>query len=779
MKRILIVVLLPLFITSIPTYAINGPIEIKSPNIYGEFLWTKEYVDNITAEGIIDYSDILLPRRPIRRGEFIKWLVKAKELRLVDTGYEFSDVPKNHPLHTYIVTAAVNEIIEKEKEFHPNDALLRYQMGMWLITAKGKDACEEAKKYMEEPLVLAQDGYYELKEISPEVAGKLSVCYLPKNQLMYYRKNGDFRCIMPKETAVLGEACHSLWMLRHPPKEEKEIIIGLPQEPRTLFYNADSMTAMTQVAGLIYSTTVEGYDENWCIYPSLIKVIPTLENKLWKVYANGTMEVTYELRRGLKWADGKPITSQDLKFAFCLFNHPAFPIVHTQIDRWIKLEIVDNYTVKIKWDHPYLYANYGISIMPKHYWNYDLEYDLNDPNYYVEDDPNTPEDETYKSDQYKKDEEFIVEAVMSEYKERPLHAGPYKVKEWNKGQYIKLERNENFMLDKPLAKEITFKIIESTDSLFNAAKEGYIDVVTFGLTYDQALELEKYSRKKENISSLISIFVPALTWEHIDLNVDNEILSDKNVRKALIYSIDRQGIVNKFFNGKQPVSHSWLPSRHPAYDNSTITKYEYNLQKADKLLNEAGWTLDPYTGLREKDGETLLITFKTTSYNKTREDIQKEIKAYWEKVGIKVEVKNETTTTFFISTLQLREFSGPTACMYAWVMGPSSNLYSLLHSSQIPNDKNGYTGQNYTGYSNKEVDRLLDENYESLDKDKINKNLRKIQEIVTDELPSIPLYDRVDCCAINRKLKNFLPTGTTTAITWNGYLWYFEEQNNR
>jgi len=90
MKRILIVVLLLLFITSIPTYAINGPIEIKSPNIYGEFLWTKEYVDNITAEGIIDYSDILLPRRPIRRGEFIKWLVKAKELRLVDTGYEFS-----------------------------------------------------------------------------------------------------------------------------------------------------------------------------------------------------------------------------------------------------------------------------------------------------------------------------------------------------------------------------------------------------------------------------------------------------------------------------------------------------------------------------------------------------------------------------------------------------------------------------------------------------------------------------------------------------------------
>ena len=84
---------------------------------------------------------------------------------------------------------------------------------------------------------------------------------------------------------------------------------------------------------------------------------------------------------------------------------------------------------------------------------------------------------------------------------------------------------------------------------------------------------------------------------------------------------------NKFFNGKQPVSHSWLPSRHPAYDNSTITKYEYNPQKADKLLNEAGWTLDPYNGLREKDGETLLITFKTTSYNKTREDIQKEIKA--------------------------------------------------------------------------------------------------------------------------------------------------------
>ena len=112
-------------------------------------------------------------------------------------------------------------------------------------------------------------------------------------------------------------------------------------------------------------------------------------------------------------------------------------------------------------------------------------------------------------------------------------------------------------------------------------------------------------------------------------------------------------------------------------------------------------------------------------------------------------------------------------------MGPTTNLYSILHSTQIPNYNNGYTGQNYTGYSNKEVDRLLDENNETLDKDKINKNLRKIQEIITEELPSIPLYDRTDCSAINRKLKNFLPTGTTTAVTWNGYLWYFEEQNNR
>jgi len=757
-----------------------GPGETTIPEEkQGTLEWTQEYVDNLVEAGVVTKDDTKDIFREITRGEFLKWLITAKGFQVVDSGHEFKDVPKNNSYHDYIITAAVNDIVPKTDNFKPDEPLLRYDASIWLVNAWGEKAKADAAGYTE-PLIPAQDAY---DEIPSEAVGPMTICYLPEYQMLYYKyKEGDdLRYCLPKASLLVGEACHSIYMLTHPPKRGGSLVIGQAQEPKTLFSGADTMSAMSQITDLLYNGMIGGWDENWCLYPIMVKRVPTKENGLWKILDDGRMEVTYELRSNLKWSDGTLITPEDFVFAHYFFNHPAFPTVHTMVDKWIdKIEAVDANTIKVYWNTHYFYANLGVSLMPKKWFtekfNYELKpYNLNDPNYYVEDNPDTPEDETFKSEQYKNDEAFIRKAVESEYKEKPFHCGAYKVKNWVKGQTITLEANDNFLYGRPLLDEIIFRTIENTDTLLASALAGNTDMTLVGFTFDQAQQIVKTPDCSHK-----AVFTPSLTWEHIDLTLTDQkgnpypALSDINVRKALLYGIDRQVIVDQFFGGVQPVSHSWLPPKHPAYDEEQIIKYDYNPEKAKQLLDEAGWKLNNSTNKREKDGKVLSIIFSTTAGNKTREQVQAVIADQWRELGIEVLVKNENSTSFFGTTLQTRQFSGPSAFMYAWVMGPNSNLYSIVNSSQIPTEENGYTGQNFTGYKNETVDKLTNDVFKSMDKEEIYTKLRECQRILTDELPSLPLFTRSDVSSVHKDLRGFRPTGTQTAMTWNAPWWYWD-----
>jgi peptide/nickel transport system substrate-binding protein len=175
-------------------------------------------------------------------------------------------------------------------------------------------------------------------------------------------------------------------------------------------------------------------------------------------------------------------------------------------------------------------------------------------------------------------------------------------------------------------------------------------------------------------------------------------------------------------------------------------------------------------------GKQFTITFMTTSGNKQREQVQAVIKSGWEEnLKINVDLKNEQSTSFFTATLRERKFSGPSGAMYAWVMGPTSNLYSIVNSEQIPTEQNGWSGQNYTAYSNEEVDRLTSNILKMLDKQEIYNNLRIVQEHLSRDIPSLPLFYRVDISSRHKNIANFQPTGTSSPITWNASWWYWKK----
>ncbi len=108
-------------------------------------------------------------------------------------------------------------------------------------------------------------------------------------------------------------------------------------------------------------------------------------------------------------------------------------------------------------------------------------------------------------------------------------------------------------------------------------------------------------------------------------------------------------------------------------------------------------------------------------------------------------------------------------------MGPNSNMYSMGNSQQIPTQQNGFSGQNYTAFKDETVDKLTGEILRSLSKQKNYENLKIIQQILTRELPSLPLFYRLDVTTVHKDLVNYEPSGTQAATTWNAPYWYWNK----
>jgi len=165
----------------------------------------------------------------------------------------------------------------------------------------------------------------------------------------------------------------------------------------------------------------------------------------------------------------------------------------------------------------------------------------------------------------------------------------------------------------------------------------------------------------------------------------------------------------------------------------------------------------------------------TTAQNKTREQVQAVISSGWKELGLEVVTKNEQPTSFFTTTLRERKFKGASAAMYAWIMGPNSNMYSMANSKQIPTQANGWSGQNYTCFKNDTVDKITEENLQKLDKNEVYAGLKVVQKILTEELPSLPLFYRVEVTSCHEDLMNYRQQEHNLQLHGMPCFWYWNK----
>ena len=519
--------------------------------------------------------------------------------------------------------------------------------------------------------------------------------------------------------------------------ERDGLTIGIIQFPATLNPNIDVMAAKNYVLGMaLRPFTV--YDADRKLVCLLCAQLPSIENGLAAPVdlpdGKKGIDITFAIRPDAAWADGVPVTTADVKFTYEVGRNPQSGISNGELYRRITgIDIKDDKTFtmhvdKLTFDYA---AIHDFMLLPAH----------------------VERDAFAEPVQYRLRTRYITEPTNP-----GLYNGPYRVTEVVAGSHILLERNPHWAGTPGRFGRITIRAIENTAALEANLLSGTIDMIAgeLGLPLDEGLAFEK-----RHGGAFQVIFKPGLVYEHIDVNLGQATLTDRRLREALLLGLDRETISRTLFAGRQPVADSFVNPLDSGYTADT-PRYGYDPAHAGALLEEAGWRAQPDGIRRDAEGHRLSFELMTTAGNRSRELVEQVVQSQWRKIGVDIRIKNEPARVLFGDTLPHRRFD---LAMYAWISSPENVPRSILHSSEIPSEANGFVGQNATGFNSAEMDRLIDALEIELDPDKRKTLWAEAQRLYAAELPSLPLYFRSDVFILPKWLSGVRPTGNQSPTT--------------
>jgi peptide/nickel transport system substrate-binding protein len=502
-----------------------------------------------------------------------------------------------------------------------------------------------------------------------------------------------------------------------------------PEAPKkkvlTMAYNVepDTLNAYaTHVLSCKELGVSEGFattDDKMNYVPMMVESIPTPENGGVKM-ENGKMVVTWKIRKDLKWNDGKPVTSADALFTYqCMMDTKFMVDSRDGWDTIEKVETPDGLTVKVTFKQTY--ASYNILfryILPKHV----LEgKDLN----------------TYDA-----------------YNRNPVTTAPFMVKEWKAGQYLDLVKNPYYRKPGyPKLDEIIVKFVPDANARINMLKTGEAQHATT-IAFDRVEELSKTTGIKVNIT-------PANSWFHFDFNHQKSMFQDLRVRQAIAYAIDRQSIVDKLLLGKTTAAYTPVSPLSWAYNPNAGTQYKYNPDKAKQLLDQAGWKVGA-DGIRVKNGVKLSFDNSDRTGDADADRVQQVIQANLKAIGIDMKIANVSSTAFGDQRIQGKYDTK----FHRWIVPAEPSLVKFYSQNSWPP-----RGLNDVFYKNAKLTDVLETADVTLDKAKRKDLLFQAQDIIGQEVVTIPVHYTILTTASSTKLTGYKGNPTNDSDGWNMEEW--------
>ncbi|WNJ92943.1 peptide ABC transporter substrate-binding protein [Bosea sp. 685] len=506
-----------------------------------------------------------------------------------------------------------------------------------------------------------------------------------------------------------------------------------------------------QIASRIFYEPLAGWDKEGNLIPQLAAAIPSKENG--GLSEDGT-SVTWKLKPGVKWHDGKPLTADDVVFTWEYAADPATAAYTTGAYKDIKVEKVDDLTVKVIfskptpfWADPFV----GVAgmIIPKHHFA-----------------------------DYKGTKSREAPANL-----KPVGTGPYKFADFKPGDILTGTRNEDYHV-KNQPHFDTLEVKGGGDAV--SAARAVLQTGEYDYAWDTLVEDEVLKRLETGGRGKISA-APAGDVEFITLNttdpwteVDGErssvktkhpTLSDPAVRQAINLLIDRDSI-QKFIYGRGGTATASFVNEPKQFKSSKL-KYEFSIEKANKVLDEAGWKKGA-DGVREKDGKKLKFVFQT-SINAPRQKVQAIVKQACQRAGIELELKSVTASVFFSS-----DVANPDTYTKLYVdmemyttTQPQPDPERFLNqftSWEIANKENKWLGRNVSRYSDPAADEAYKAAQKELDPAKRAALLIKVNEIFCEANVILPVLSRTKVVAAAQSLSH--DHSGWDVDTWNLAAWY-------
>jgi peptide/nickel transport system substrate-binding protein len=523
-----------------------------------------------------------------------------------------------------------------------------------------------------------------------------------------------------------------------------EAIVGDSQEPPTLNgFVPGGDNFIVSIIAQTYATGVQEIDGFTLeLIPELVTELPTVANGGVILNDDGTMTVKYTIRDEAVWEDGTPISGDDFQFTLDMILDPDLPIDKTNYE-----DIVDSVAGPKTFEYTMaqptvLFELMFGEILPKHVVEgSDFVADWNDA--------------------------------------RWVSSGPFKFKEWAKGESVTVERNDNYWKTDPETGQqlpyldsVTFKFIPESESLITAFKAREVDIIQ----PDPNTEVIETLQALEPDGARVEV-LSGPVWEHVNFQFgpgrlernENSCNSNYDMRLAVAQTIDKQVLTDEILAGQVEPLSSYVDAFSPTLSQGAWDQYSVDNAAA----------ADSYATAVEAEGVDCSVVFSTTSNNDARVKMSELFVGMFEASGIPYENQLEDSQLFFGETLDNGKWD---LGEWAWVGSPGLSGLIGIHDVWDP-ESPPPDGSNYYRWGTEDssvIDdataryaEVRDEMNATVDEGELTALINEAENILADNLVIIPLYARLVTAAVwADEIGGFKHNPTQASHTWNVEFWY-------
>lgn len=500
------------------------------------------------------------------------------------------------------------------------------------------------------------------------------------------------------------------------------MVDAMTGEPSGLIPMIAGESAASAIASHIFNSLLK-YDRNLELEGELAKS--------WEI-SKDQKTITFHLKPGLKWADGKPLTSVDVLFTWQLVTDDKTRTPYgSDFKLVVKAQAPDPLTFSVSYAQPYapaLDSWAGLQILPQHLLQ---GQDIN----------NTP---------------FARKPVGSHY---------YQLQEWKNGERIVLKANPNATQGMPRIDKLVSRFIPDPAAQFLELMADNIDVMNL-----DPIQYARIVPARSELSRKISLYKELGNgYTYLGFNQKHAPFDDRRVRQAINYAIDKQEIIDGVLLGLgEPVASPYKPGTR--WENPDLKPYPYNPKKSLQLLKEAGFEDHDGDGFLDRDGKRLAFEI-LVNQNKQRSTTAVLIQRRLKEIGIDVKIRVLEWASFLGRYIKTGDFD---VVILGWSLSLDPDQYNIWHSSQTQ------PGQfNFIGYNNPKVDKLLEQGRLELNPDKRMKIYHEFSRILLEDSPIVYLFEGYGLPAIHKRIRGIDNPAPPAGIGHNSQDWYIPQPLRR